>query len=208
MAMRSVDLTGQKFGYLTAIRRAGTSKCGRAMWVCRCDCGTEVERLSQYLRAAAREHPRSCGCRHGNTQHGMTNSRPFRIWGNMKDRCLNPNAKDYKNYGGRGITVCAEWAASFEAFWRDMQGGYADNLSLDRKDNSGPYSPENCHWATQLEQHNNKRSNTWIDAPEGRVTISQAARARGMQPQTLCARLYRYGWPLAKALNTPVRTTS
>ena len=178
MAMKAVDLTGQKFGYLTAIRKATGSKCGRAMWVCRCDCGKEVERMSQYLRAANRPYPRNCGCRNAHIRHGMTASRLFRIWGKMKDRCLNPNAKDYKNYGGRGITVCAEWASSFEAFWRDMQDGYADNLSLDRKDNNGPYSPENCRWATQLEQHNNKRSNVWIDTPEGRMTIAQMPASR------------------------------
>ena len=205
---KKLDLIGQKFGYLTAIRRAAGSKCGRAMWVCRCDCGKEVERMSQYLRGAAQKHPRSCGCRHGNTRHGMTDSRPFRIWNGMKDRCLNPNAKDYKNYGGRGITVCAEWATSFEVFWLDMRTGYADDLSLDRKDNSGPYSRANCRWATQLQQHNNRRSNMWINTSDGRMTIAQAARARGMQTQTLCARLHRYGWTLEKALNTPVRSTS
>jgi hypothetical protein len=138
----------------------------------------------------------------------MTGSRPFRIWGNMKDRCTNPKAKDYPNYGGRGVAVCPEWSASFEAFWRDMQDGYADTLTLDRIDNDGPYSPKNCRWATQLAQHNNKRSNVWIDAPEGIVTIAQAARTRGMQPQTLSARLNRYGWSVEKALNTPVHTTS
>lgn len=207
MAMPAQDLTGMKFGYLTALRRNGKDASNRARWLCVCVCGREVTRTSQYLRDLTRK-PRSCGCRHNNTDHGMTGTRPFRIWSHMRSRCLTPTDKDYKNYGARGVAVCKTWRDSFSTFWRDMQHGYADHLTLERIDNNGPYSKINCRWATVAEQAVNRRGNTFIDAPEGRVTLSQAARNRGMQTQTLCARLYRYKWTLTRALNTPVRTTS
>lgn len=204
MGNPAVDLTGMKFGFLMVIQRAGKSASNCALWQCLCDCGNTVVRGSQYLRDASRKHPRSCGCWHGNTKHGMTNSRPYRIWSGMRGRCLDASDKDFHKYGGRGITVCKAWRDSFEAFWRDMRRTYRDSLSLDRVNNNGPYSKANCRWATQEQQHNNRRDNVFIRAPEGRVTISQAAKARGMQPQTLCARLTRYGWSLERALSTPV----
>lgn len=208
MGNPAVNLIGRRFGFLVVTKRAGKNAGGCALWGCLCDCGNTVVRQSQYLRNAQRLHPRSCGCWHGNIMHGMTNSRPFRIWSGMQDRCLNKSSKDFANYGGRGITVCAAWRKSFQTFWRDMQPTYQDLLSLDRVDNNGPYNKANCRWATQTQQHNNRRGNVFIQTPEGRVTLSQAAKTRGMQPQTLCARLNRYGWTLDKALSTPVRKKS
>lgn len=204
MAMPAIDLTGQRFGYLTVISRNGTSsgKTKKALWLCRCDCGNTVTRESQSLRSKHRPHPRHCGCRHGEwvTKHGMAKSRPYRIWGNMKDRCTNPQSKDWPNYGGRGIAVCERWLESFDTFWEDMEAGYADTLTLDREDNDGPYSPENCRWVSVQDQSNNTRVNRMIETPRGPMTMADAARHFGVNYATLHARLTRYDWPVEKAL--------
>ena len=205
MVMPAVDLAGQKFGFLTVLQRApqSQSKTKTARWLCRCDCGTVVERQSQYLRNKKRVHARSCGCHHGNESHKMSNTRQHKTWIAMRRRCMDPNDKDFKNYGARGVRVCDRWANSFENFWADMKDGYSDNLTLDRKDVNGPYSQENCRWATPIQQANNKRGNVILDTPKGVMTVAQAARAYGLKPVTLYARLNRYKWPLARALTEP-----
>lgn len=205
MAMPAVNLTGQKFGFLTVIERAGASKHKCARWVCLCRCGTTVVRASQYLRTA-RPHVRSCGCQHGNRTHGMTDTRPYQTWRAMVSRCLHPSDKDFANYGGRGIEVCPTWVRSFAAFWQDMREGYADHLTIDRIDNNGPYTQKNCRWATMAEQRNNRRVNVFVDTPWGRMTVTQAAQAAGLKRVTLAARIRR-GWPAALALSAPKHTT-
>lgn len=201
------DLTGQRFGYLTVISRAGstTGKTKCATWLCRCDCGNQVVRVSQYLRKQERAHPRSCGCHHGNETHKMSQSRVFSNYYNMLRRCYAQKDKDFQNYGGRGITVCERWRESFENFWEDMGPTHQPGLSLDRVDNNGPYSPENCRWTTRSVQANNQRTNRVVDTPNGKMSLADAARAVGMTPGTVYNRVITLKWPLEAALATPVR---
>jgi hypothetical protein len=122
----------------------------------------------------------------------------------MKGRCLNSQNKDWKNYGARGITVCARWVDSFDSFLEDMLPTWEPGLSLDRIDVNGPYSPENCRWATLKQQGNNTRFNVHLDTPDGVMTVSQAAEHYGLKTITLHARVFRYKWDVAKACTTPV----
>ena len=161
------DLTGQKFGRLSVVADTGKRRHSYVVWLCRCDCGNVTEVISDSLK---RGNTKSCGCLHDELaaerikgvktvpKHGLSHHRLFGIWSGMKTRCYNPNNKDFKDYGGRGITICAEWLADFQRFYDwAMKNGYQDSLTIDRKDVNGNYEPSNCKWATRAEQSRNQR---------------------------------------------------
>jgi hypothetical protein len=144
---------------------------------------------------------------HPNKTHGYaagTNKSPiYRIWRNMKTRCLNPNNKAYKDYGGRGITICDRWMDSFENFLADMGHRPSALHSLDRKDNNLGYSPDNCEWATRIRQSNNRRSNVFILHEGKSQTMADWAREKGLRLGTLHYRI-KSGEALESALSRPV----
>ncbi len=157
--MKLIDLTGQRFRRLVVVHREGHNRWGSIKWLCQCDCGNTSVVRADSLKTG---NTSSCGCnRKGvtvkrSTTHGMSYTKEYITWDNMKQRCTNSKRKDYKNYGGRGITICKEWQASFEAFYRDM-GDKPKGLTLDRINVNGDYTPGNCRWATQSEQCLNQR---------------------------------------------------
>lgn len=134
--MKLIDMTGQKFGRLTVIRRHDSKR-----WECKCDCGNTTY---------------SDGNQH--RKHGYTGTRLYHTFKKMKERCYNPSSDNYKYYGALGITICPEWLEDFSKFadW-SIKNGYADNLTIDRKDNTKGYSPDNCRWITIQEQQKNRR---------------------------------------------------
>jgi hypothetical protein len=181
---------GERYGRLTVLGLDPNYVSGRRRYVCHCDCGRETIRYSSSLRQG---QATSCGCgriRHGHTPGGL-GTPTFKSWDAMKYRCTNPSSKDWPSYGGRGITVCEEWLASFENFLADM-GERPPGRTLDRIDPNGSYCKTNCRWATPTEQGANKRNSVpptiraeiraLVASGESQLSV---ARHFGLHPSTV-----------------------
>jgi hypothetical protein len=161
------DLAGQTFGYLTVIKRVGTSH-GQAVWQCKCRCGKTHCVIKGSLTYGG---TKSCGClrrqilrnlklKHGQARSHTLKATPtpeYRMWTNAKTRCFSAGRRDYKNYGGRGITMCAEWVHDFAAFFAHIGPRPSTAYSIDRIDNDRGYEPGNVRWATRSQQNKNQR---------------------------------------------------
>lgn len=206
-----IDLTGMQFGRLTVLKRVekplGSKETG-AFWLCKCSCGHDIVVYGNKLRSG---HTKSCGCYRRDTsiivdtKHGMKNTRLYRVWKHMKARCLNPNDKRYKDYGGRGIQICDDWKNDFASFYKwAVSNGYNNNLSIERIDVNGNYCPENCKWIKMAEQAWNKRNSYKLTLNGETHCISEWAQITGIPVTTLTARIKENGWDVEKALTTPI----
>lgn len=155
---------GQRYGRLVVIEKTDRKQGTSHIWKCKCDCGNVVEVPTCRLGKSTF----SCGCYkiESHRIHNESKTRLYNIWVLMKARCYRKSSPNYKNYGGRGISICDEWIHSYESFkkWA-LENGYADNLSIDRIDVDGNYCPENCRWADKTIQSNNRR-------PFGKIPVT------------------------------------
>jgi hypothetical protein len=202
--MKLIDLTGQRFGRLVVSERVANDKSGKPRWRCACDCGGTADVAAADLKKKNRG-TKSCGClarelsRERNKTHGMSRHPAFAVWRSMVDRCHLESHHAFHNYGARGIEVCAAWREAFENFWRDMGPSYQPGLTLDRRDNDGGYSPENCRWVDRRTQAQNRRAARVIATPAGPLNVAEAARRFGLQANTILYRIAR-GWPADQLL--------
>jgi hypothetical protein len=206
--MKKTDLSGERFGRLVALTYVESGAGGNAIWLWACDCGKQKRILANVVKSG---RSKSCGCwraessailgvrhtRHGHATRDME-SRTYRSWRQMLDRCRRKKNKKYASYGERGITVCERWH-TFENFLADM-GEVPANLSLDRfPDNNGNYEPGNCRWATQVEQARNKRVSIYVTLNGQRVFLKDAAMMCGVNYRTALTRR-RKGWSVDRIL--------
>lgn len=202
------NLEGQQFGKLTVIKKAYEREYKgkkRTMWLCRCECGKECYVTTSNLTSG---NTKSCGCMKieklkKRATHGMSRSRLYRIWHGIKDRCFNPHNKKTHRYMGRGITVCDEWL-KFENFYKwATENGYDDTLTIDRIDNDGNYCPENCRWASNDVQQNNRCTNHMVTYNGETKSLKDWSRAIGIGYRCLLKRINELKWSIDKAFNTP-----
>ena len=198
---------GDRFGRWIVIEEAGQGY-GTRRFKCQCDCGNIALTRLTHLRQGV---SKSCGCLARElaieraTRHGHSGEPLTQVWNDMKRRCLNPKYRRYKDWGGRGITICAEWLELKNFLLWANDSGYIPGLLLDRINNDGNYEPLNCRWTTMKEQGNNRRDNKLITYKEITRTQTQWAELIGINPMTLYSRL-KNGWSLGKALETPLQT--
>lgn len=206
-SVRIKNLHGKRFGRLLVIGKCFTKtprKRGVGFeykWMCRCDCGTEKSILRLSLTSGA---TKSCGCLHMDAvkTHGKYLSPEYRAWINMLSRCSNKKTKGWKNYGGRGISVCKRWSISFENFLSDVGLRPTSKHTLDRKRNSGNYTPSNCRWATYEQQNNNTRRNVLLEFIGEIHNVTEWSKIISV-PRSLIAHRLNRGWSVEKTLQTP-----
>lgn len=202
---RFVDITGKRFNDLVVIERMENAKGGVTVWKCQCDCGNITTVRGSNLKNGS---VKSCGCRihkSHNATHRMSKTRLYREWALIKSRCFNKNIKSYKDYGGRGIKMCNEWADSFETF-RDWayQSGYTDELTIERVDHDGDYCPTNCTWIPFNKQQKNRRTSYAIEYNGKTQDLVSWCNELGLPYKNVHNRIYKLGWSFEKAISEPV----
>ena len=196
------NITGHQSGQLTALRLFGRNKWGQRVWLVRCACG-------KHKKLTPREflQNRSCGCtksalcKAAATIHGASKTKLYGTWLRIRNRCYLKSDKAWKNYGGRGITVCKKWNNSFSAFAADMGPSYKTGLTIERVNNNKGYSPSNCAWIPLPAQARNRRSTRWLQSPWGTLTAAECAGRLGINRGAMCRRMQN--WPKKRWFEKP-----
>lgn len=208
--MKFIDLTGQRFGRLVVNKIMSKDKNNKIMWLCGCDCGKETVVRGSDLKNGK---VRSCGCLHdeGNRlKHGHSGTKTYKAWYDMKRRCNNKRHRHYKDYGGRGITVCPRWSDKingYQNFLKDI-GEIPEGKELDRIDNNkliNGYSPENCKLSSRKEQTRNTRKNIKYNFNNKIQCVSALAEDNNIHKSTLTHRLNKLKMSIEEALTKPIR---
>lgn len=200
------DYTGQRIGFVRVLGFHHKDEGWHTWWNCECICGNKIIRRSEAFTETT-----NCGCKtfglrfDSSKTHSMSKSRIYKAWSAMVQRCRNPSASAFKDYGGRGIIVCDRWADSFDDFLKDMGPRTTSKHTLERVDNEKGYEPNNCRWATRKEQQRNRRGNRILSINGRSQCISAWAEESGLSVMTLQGRLLR-GWDAAMAISTPIKT--
>lgn len=204
-----IDMTHHTYGRLFVEGWYNRNKQGQILWNCICICGKTTSIVRASLISGKTQ---SCGCLNKelltkrtdvnyHTTHGLSKTREYQAWADMKVRCYNQNNKHFKDYGGRGINVCTEWYYSFPTFLQDMGWRPSTHHSLDRIDNEKDYEPSNCRWATPEQQRSSKRSTILFVVDREYVCLAEAARRAGLKPMAVYARMQR-GFPVEQWFST------
>ena len=209
MGRKVIDMTGYETGRIKVVERGGKNKSGNILWRYECSCGGGGIATADAIRRM-----KSCGCirkekgkeffHNYNITHGESRTRIYIIWGNMINRTSNKKNKDYKNYGGRGITVCEEWKDYLTFKKWALENGYSDTLTLDRIDNDKGYYPGNCRWTDEETQNNNKQQSRKLEYKGEIKSVEQWAKEDNINRGTLVNRLNK-GMSIKEALETPIK---
>ena len=202
-----IDMTGQRYGRYTVLEYVGQNSDHKAVWKCRCDCGTIKNVSGKDLRSG---NTKSCGCYNLEKNrknpalwkpvHGLSHHPLMQVWSDIKQRCHNEKANCYKWYGGRGIKLCEEWMVFKNFYDWAVNNGYKKGLTLDRIDPNGDYSPDNCRWVTMKVQQNNRRNNKMLTINGVTKTMSEWSDEYGVDYRLVKSRIAA-GWEPEKALS-------
>ena len=212
MSRPATDWTGYQYSYLRIIGRGKSKDAhGRTRWVAKCVCGKQWEVDIRDIRKREKQGlPYSCGCKkrelmsQARSTHGMSQHPAYAVWHSLVQRCTNPSAQAWHNYGARGITVCDRWLHSFENFWEDMGASYRphEGLELDRIDNDMGYSPGNCHWVSRSANARNRRDARKVQYKGHYIPLKELSEITSIGYTTLLYRL-DHGCPLEHLTDTP-----
>jgi hypothetical protein len=186
------NLQGQRFGRLAVTGRAFPNYRGNAVWECACDCGNRAQVIGPHL---TRGLIASCGCLRREralaavVKHGQSKTPVYNIWIKIRDRCQNVKNRDYRRYGGRGIKVCDRWQ-TFENFYADM-GHPPPGMTIERQDNDGPYSPDNCVWADRKTQRRNTSTNLMVQVEGALLPLAVACERLRLKRRAVYMRMRR-----------------
>jgi hypothetical protein len=199
---------GQRIGECIYLEDAYSVHNWRRFAKFRCNCGKEFIASIAKVKSG---HTKSCGCNliahllRINQTHGMHGTPEYTSWVGLRNRCLNKKFHRYEDWGGRGIIVCDRWLESFDNFYEDMGPKPFHGVELDRKDNNGPYSKENCQWGTRKEQANNRRSNVVLLYKGESMTVAQWCEKLNLPYFAIIQRIKKLKWTPEKALETPIK---